>query len=190
MLLGMAFYKTGILTGQHPAKTYWGLFIVGLGVGLLLSWLRISEFLSYQFDEYRKTKEVLFEYYELQRFFRSVGIFALILLLYKSGWFNWLFSLMRPVGQMAFTNYLMQSIICGLLFWGVGFGLFGHLQRYELYYVVGAVWLFQIVFSHIWLRHFRFGPFEWLWRSLTYWKLQPMRKTVINTHVGEKLVAV
>jgi uncharacterized protein len=180
MLLGMAFYKTGILTGQHPAKTYWWLLVVGIGVGLFLSWSRITDFLNYQFDEYRKTKEVSLEYYELQRFFRSIGIFGLLLLLYKSGWFKWLFNLMRPVGQMAFTNYLMQSIICGLLFWGVGFSMFGHLQRYELYYVVGAVWLFQIVFSYIWMRYFRFGPFEWLWRSLTYWKVQPMAKTVTN----------
>ncbi len=77
---------------------------------------------------------------------------------------------------MAFTNYLMQSIICGLIFFGVGFGMYGRLQHYELYYVVGAVWVFQIIFSHVWMYYFRFGPFEWAWRSLTYWKLQPMLK--------------
>ena len=81
---------------------------------------------------------------------------------------------MRPVGQMAFTNYLMQSIICGFIFYGIGFGMYAQLQRYEVYYVVGVVWLLQIVYSHIWMHYFRFGPFEWLWRSLTYWKRQPM----------------
>jgi uncharacterized protein len=108
------------------------------------------------------------------------------MLLYKSGWFKWLFNMMRPVGQMAFTNYLMQSIICGLIFFGVGFGMYGRLQRYELYYVVGAVWIFQIIFSHIWMRYFRFGPFEWLWRSLTYWKAQPMKKASIHAVPNER----
>ena len=87
-----------------------------------------------------------------------------------------LFNLMRPVGQMAFTNYLMQIIICGIIFYGIGFSMFARLQRYELYYVMAGVWVFQIIFSHLWLRYFRFGPFEWLWRSLTYWKLQPIKK--------------
>ena len=94
---------------------------------------------------------------------------------------------MRPVGQMAFTNYLMQSIICGLIFYGAGFGLFGKLQRYELYYVVAGVWVFEIVFSHIWLRYFRFGPFEGLWRSLTYWKAQPMKKTNVDKISSDKM---
>ena len=54
--------------------------------------------------------------------------------------------------------------------------MYGKLQRYEIYYVVAAVWVLQIVYSHIWLKYFRFGPLEWLWRSLTYWKKQPMGK--------------
>ncbi len=54
--------------------------------------------------------------------------------------------------------------------------MFGKLQRYEIYYFVAAVWALEIIWSHIWLRYFRFGPLEWLWRSLTYWKKQPFRK--------------
>jgi uncharacterized protein len=98
------------------------------------------------------------------------------MLMYKSGWFKWFFALLRPVGQMAFTNYLTQSLFVGLFFYGVGFGMFGKLQRFEIYYVVGVTWLIQIIWSHIWLRFFRFGPLEWLWRSLTYWKKQPFLK--------------
>ncbi len=187
MFLGMAFFKTGILTGQHPAKIYWWLAIAGLGIGFTFSWFRLSELLHYRFDSFLKAKESQFDFYEIQRFFRSVGIFGFIMLLYKSGWFKWLFNLMRPLGQMAFSNYLMQSIICGLIFFGVGFGMFGRLQRFELYYVVGAVWIFQIIFSHIWLHYFRFGPFEWLWRSLTYWKLQSMKKTNVDKISSDKM---
>jgi uncharacterized protein len=79
-----------------------------------------------------------------------------------------------PVGQMAFTNYLTQSIITSIFFYGLGY--FATLERYQLYYVVFSIWIFQIIFSHIWLRYFRLGPLEWIWRSLTYWKIQPITK--------------
>ena len=86
---------------------------------------------------------------------------------------------MRPVGLMAFTKYLAQSFLVVLFFYGVGFGYFGKLQRYEIYYVVAATWTLQIIWSHVWLRYFRFGPMEWAWRWLSYWKKQPFRKDVI-----------
>jgi len=176
MFLGMSFFKSGILTGQASAKIYWGLFIGGLGLGLILSYFRLQPLIDYKFNEFDITKNVLFQFYEISRTFRALGIFGLIMLLYKSGWFKWFFALLRPVGQMAFTNYLMQSLLVGLFFYGIGFGMYGKLQRYEIYYVVGATWLLQIIWSHIWLRFFRFGPLEWSWRSLTYWKRQPFLK--------------
>ena len=179
MFIGMAFYKTGVITGAQPAKVYWWMFVVGLGVGLPLSYLRLQPLIEHQFDFYTIIKNEPFEFYEISRVFRSLGIFGLVMLMYKSGWFKWLFALMRPVGQMAFTNYLMQSFLCGLIFYGVGFGLFSKLQRYEMYYVVLGVWIVQIIYSHLWLRYFQFGPLEWLWRSLTYWKRQPIKRSEI-----------
>ncbi|HEU4473090.1 MAG TPA: DUF418 domain-containing protein, partial [Flavisolibacter sp.] len=176
MFLGMAFFKTGLLTGEAPVKIYWAMFLGGLGLGLLLNYLRLSDYVRYQNNLYEYTKHVSFQYYQLSRALRSIGVFGAIMLLHKSGLFNWLFSLLRPVGQMAFTNYLMQSIICGLFFYSIGFGMYGRLERTEIYYVVAAVWVIQIIFSHIWMRYYRFGPFEWAWRSLTYWKIQPMKK--------------
>ncbi len=177
MFIGMAFYKNGILMGTASSKTYWLLFSLGLGIGLVLSWFRLQPLIDYQFNKFDYTKNVFFEFYEISRTLRALGIFGLIMLLYKSGWFKWLFALMRPVGQMAFTNYLMQSVLVGLFFYGVGFGYFGKLQRYEIYYVVAVTWAIQIIWSHIWLRYFKFGPLEWAWRSLTYWKKQPMKKS-------------
>jgi uncharacterized protein len=175
MFLGMAFFKMGILTGQAPAKVYWWMFIVGLGFGIFLSYLHLQPFIQNNFNRFEYTKNVSIQYYQLERVLRSLGIFGVIMLLYKSGFFKWLFALMRPVGQMAFTNYLMQSLLCGIFFYSVGFAMYGRLQRYEIYYVVAAIWLIQIIYSHIWLRYFRFGPFEWAWRSLTYWKRQPLK---------------
>lgn len=176
MLLGMALFKMKVLTGQARTKVYLLMTLGGFGVGLLLSWCRIQNFTSNGFNIYEYTKNVSVSFYEPSRIFRSIGFLGFILLLYKSGLFKWLFALMRPVGQMAFTNYLMQSLICGLFFYGIGFGMYGKLDRLEVYYFVAAVWVFQIIYSHLWLRYFYFGPLEWLWRSLTYWKKQRMLK--------------
>ena len=82
---------------------------------------------------------------------------------------------LAAVGQMAFSNYILHSLIYGVVFYGYGFGLFNKLQRYQLYYVVLGMWCVSLIASPIWLQHFRFGPLEWCWRSLTYWKRQPMR---------------
>lgn len=177
MLLGLAFFKLGILQGQAKTKVYAWMTIIGLGVGLPLSYLFVTYDVNHQFNWYEIIKAKSFEFYQLQRLIHSIGIFGLIMLLYKSGLFKWLFALMRPVGQMAFTNYLMQSVMCGIYFYGIGFGYFGKLEYHQLFYVVIAVWIIQIIWSHIWLRYFRFGPLEWAWRSLTYWKKQPMRKS-------------
>jgi uncharacterized protein len=78
---------------------------------------------------------------------------------------------------MALTNYLTQSVIGMLVFTGAGLALYGQLQRHQLYYVVLAVWVVQLVWSAWWLQRYRYGPMEWLWRSLTRGERQPMRRT-------------
>ena len=93
----------------------------------------------------------------------------------RSGALSWLRRAFAAVGRMAVTNYLTHSVVCGIFFTGLGY--YGQLERYQLYYVVFAIWIVQLIGSPIWLRYFRFGPVEWLWRSLTYVKLQPFRRT-------------
>jgi uncharacterized protein len=176
MFLGMAFFKNGYVTGQAKTSVYLWMAIVGLGLGIVLTYFRLQPILDVKFNRFDYLHNVKFEMYELSRMLRSIGLFGFIMLLYKLGWFNGLFKLMQPVGQMAFTNYLMQSLMSNLFFLGIGFGMMGKLQRYEIYYVVFAIWIIEIIWSHIWLRFFRFGPLEWCWRSLTYWKLQPIKK--------------
>jgi uncharacterized protein len=176
MFIGMAFFKTGILTGSASARTYAWFCAIGLALGIVVTYSYLQPPLKYHFNRIALLKNVWFEYYEIARLFRSLGLFGLIMLLYNSGRFKGLFALARPVGQMAFTNYLMQSILCGLFFYGIGLGMYGHLERYQLYYVVTAVWVIETAWSHIWLRYFQFGPLEWLWRSLTYWKRQPLKR--------------
>lgn len=84
---------------------------------------------------------------------------------------------LAAVGQMAFTNYLSHSVITAVLFLGWGLGLAGRFDYAQQLLVVAAIWTVQLVVSPLWLARFRFGPAEWLWRSLTYWQRQPMRRS-------------
>ena len=82
-----------------------------------------------------------------------------------------------PLGRMAFTNYVVQSVILGWIFYGYGLGFFGRMSAANCFVVVVLIYAAQIVFSIWWLRRFRFGPLEWLWRSLMYGRRQPLRLT-------------
>ena len=79
------------------------------------------------------------------------------------------------IGRMAFTNYVAQSVIFGFVFFGYGLGLFGRTGAASALLIVVAVYGLQVLFSAFWLRRFRFGPIEWLWRSLMYNRKQAMR---------------
>jgi uncharacterized protein len=180
MFVGMALLGLGFFSNKLSTSTYTMWLLIGYGIGLPLGYLifkkgillQVSDF-TYYFDRYRTSPDLL---YDLRRGLISIGHASLLMLIYRSKIVPWLMKALANVGQMAFTNYLMQSIICTWFFYGYGFGFYNKLKFHELYYVVFAVWIFQLIFSSIWLRYFRFGPFEWLWRSLTYWKKQPMRK--------------
>lgn len=173
MLLGMALYKTGTLTGAADNKTYQRLMLLALCVGLPLivygmvwndrnEWQITSMFWGSQFNYWGSVLV-------------SLGWMSAILLLLKKGAMPALTQRLAAVGRMAFTNYIMHTVLCGLIFYGHGLGLFGQVERAGQLLIVLAIWVFQLWLSPIWLRHFRFGPLEWLWRSLTYWQRQPLR---------------
>jgi uncharacterized protein len=83
---------------------------------------------------------------------------------------------LAPMGRMALTNYLMQTILAIILFYGIGFGLGGKVSMAGFEAIALAVFIVQVLWSHWWLKRFHFGPMEWLWRSLTYGKVMVMRK--------------
>lgn len=172
MLIGMAFLKFGILGGQLPARIYAGMLVIGYGIGIPLGIYELNFTLAGNFSPVSVAEAG--RTYQFSRLAMVVGHLGLFLLIIRLGIFKALQRGLAAAGQMALTNYLMQTIICTFLFYGFGLGLYGQLQRYELYYVVLAICTVELVWSVIWLRYFRFGPFEWLWRSLTYWKRQPM----------------
>lgn len=99
-----------------------------------------------------------------------------IILLLRKKLFQRILSPLAYVGRMALTNYLMQSIIFTFIFYGYGFGLMGQKSFSALIAATVVFYIIQIVYSKFWLAHFNFGPFEWLWRSLTYNEIQPFRQ--------------
>jgi uncharacterized protein len=115
--------------------------------------------------------------YPFQRILLVMAHVSAIILLYRSRYAQGLFRRLEAVGQMAFTNYIMQSIICTFLFFGYGLNYYAELEFYQLYFIVVAIWALQLLVSPLWLRFFFYGPLEWVWRSLTYWHLQPLRRS-------------
>ncbi len=172
--IGIALIKSGFLAGNKSNWLYATIAVFGIGIALAFNYMGIKEMYNAKFDMVKLTESAPAEFYQIRRLLQTLGYLSLLILLYKVVPFRKCFNVFVPVGQMAFSNYLIQSIITSILFLGLGY--YGKLERYQLYEVVAVIWIFQIIFSHIWLRYFLFGPFEWLWRSLTYKKLQPFRK--------------
>jgi uncharacterized membrane protein YeiB len=113
--------------------------------------------------------------YFLNREAGGLAVLSIILLVVKSGVFRTFQSMLAAVGKTALSNYLLTSILCQFLFlWGP-WKLYGKLEYYQYNYVVLVIWMINFIGSTLWLRAFRFGPTEWVWRSLTYLKLQPLR---------------
>jgi uncharacterized protein len=79
-----------------------------------------------------------------------------------------LLAFLAPVGRMALTNYLLQTVICVFIFYGYGFGQFGRIGAATATLIALAIFLFQILMSALWLKYFSYGPMEWIWRQLTY----------------------
>lgn len=173
MLIGMALFKWGVLTLERPKRLYVAMAVLGYAVGLTVNILEVRWILAHDFSLLSAVETD--PTYDLGRLAMTTGHLGALLLFVRSGAASWLRRSLGAVGGMAFTNYLMHSLIAVVLF--VFFGLYGKLERHQLYYVVIAVWAFQLVASPLWLRRYCFGPLEWLWRYLTYLKRPPFRRT-------------
>ena len=173
MLFGMAMVKTGVLSAERSFAFYAKMAAVGYGIGLPLSVWHVWRNVAVNFEHIAMGFNGII--YEPARILVCFGHVAVVMMIVKAGVLTAATSRLAAVGQMALSNYVLQSIVCSTVFYGYGFGLFGTLQRYQVYYVVLACWIVHLAWSPWWLRHYRFGPLEWCWRSLTYWKRQPMR---------------
>jgi uncharacterized protein len=174
MLLGMALYKWGFLDGSRTTRTYVVTAALCIPLGLGLAWYGTVELERARFALPYRILLDLWNY--VGAVFASVGYAAVLILAVKHQVLSGLRRALAAVGQMAFTNYLLHSITASVLFLGWGFGLAGQLDYAEQLGVVAMIWAAQLALSPIWLARHRFGPAEWLWRSLTYWQRQPMRR--------------
>ena len=113
---------------------------------------------------------------EIGSSFMAVGYMSFLIFAYKKGYLDKITNWISPVGQMALTNYLMQSLICAFIFYGYGAGLYGSVSRLELIPFIIGIWVFQVAFSVLWLSYFTQGPIEWIWRSLAYFRVQSIAK--------------
>ena len=107
----------------------------------------------------------------------ALGYGAGIVLLSQRDFWKKCLAPLQAIGRLALTNYLLQTLTCTTLFYNYGFGLYGKFGPAAVTLLAIGIYLFQVVLSLLWIRRFRFGPAEWLWRSLTYGRLQPMRIT-------------
>jgi uncharacterized protein len=171
VLLGMALYKWGVLTGERSTRLYRRLVAGGVvGVATVLAGVWYIEA-----NEWSAGAALFW------RQFNYVGS-----LLVAGGYVGLvtLYARRRPdgpvtrafaaVGRTAFTNYLLQSVVATTVFYGHGLGLFGAVSRAEALGMVVAFWAIEILVSVAWLRRYRFGPVEWVWRTLTYGERQPI----------------
>jgi uncharacterized protein len=175
MLLGIGLLKAGVLSGRLSSRAYAVLALGGYGVGVPLAALAVSHDISSAFDP--ATMGMGSVLHAIARVPVALGHVAVVMLICRAAILRWITSSLSAVGQMAFSCYVAESLICTTLFYGYGLGWFSHLQRYQLYIVVLSVWAVLLIVSPIWLARFTFGPLEWVWRSLTYLHRQPMRPT-------------
>lgn len=173
MFIGMALFKLGIFSAARSYRFYMWTAVIGYLAGIPVNtsflWLAMrSHYDLLTFGLFRV-------FHDIGRLTFALANTALLMVLCKAGALRWLTSRLAAIGQTALSNYILQSVICSFVFTGYGLGLYGRLERYELYYVVAGCWAVSLIASPIWLRHYWFGPLEWCWRSLTYWKKQPMR---------------
>jgi uncharacterized protein len=173
MLLGMAGYKSGFLTGEWADTRYRRLAAPAIAFGAAAGVATVAYDISSHF--YAVGMMTAFIVAETPFItIMAVGYAALIILLSRGN--GGLTQRIAAAGRCAFTNYLGTSIVASLVFYGWGLGLYGSVSRWQAWLLAPVVWAAMLLWSKPWLERFHYGPFEWAWRSLSRWKLQPMRR--------------
>jgi len=174
MLLGMAMHKRGVLTAETSDRGYKMMIAAALIVGFPL----VIYSLVWNFARQWRLPDGFFLGWALREtsyLVIALGWIGAVMLTCRKGKLPRLTAALGAAGRMALTNYLLQSIVCSLIFYGHGLGLVGKVGYLGLILFTLAIWGGQLVLSPVWLARFRFGPAEWAWRSLAYGRWQPMR---------------
>ncbi len=174
MIFGMGLFKTGFLSGSKSPRLYATTAALGYTISVPLVLIGVHQASLRGFSP-AAALQWMYLPYGLQQIPAMIGNASLLLFLVRMGWLQWLQRALGAVGRTAFTSYIGTSLLCQFLFiWGP-WHLYGTLEYYQQLYVVAGVWLVNLLASTLWLSHFAYGPLEWVWRSLTYWRAQPFR---------------
>ena len=182
MLVGMGLFKLGVFSAKAPEWVYGWFLAVGIAVGLPVIAFGVHQQFAHHW-EMRKAFFLDFQYNYWASLLVCLFWIGLVMIACQKGWLPGARRRLGAVGRMAFTNYLTHTFVCTFLFYGWGLGLYGKVSRTGQFGIVLAIWAAQLIISPWWLERFQFGPFEWIWRSLTYWKLQPMRKRAVASAI-------
>jgi len=167
--------KTGVLSAERTDGFYRQMMLICYGIGMPLTAFSAIDLNAHGYDAMYAMRNG-----GLANFFGSIivglGHVGLVMLVIKTGFVRRLLERFAAVGRMALTNYLMHSVILTTVFYGYGLGLYGEVPRFWQMGFVVAVVALQLGLSPWWLARYRFGPVEWLWRSLTYWQRQTVRR--------------
>lgn len=179
MLLGMLLLRIGFFADRVSQSSHLLAALFGIGTGLAIhTWMNLG-FYANHLDPLESRYYLIF--WDLGRLPFVIGYLSLIILVFRMAVFSRAGDWMAAVGRMSLSNYMAQSAIAAIIFYGIGFSQFNQLNRVELVAVMIAIWIVQIVISVFWMKRFQYGPLEWLWRSLTYWKPQPLWKNTTGT---------
>lgn len=174
MAFGMALYKSGWLTGEVAWKrrvraAFWA---YGLGLPLLVG---LAAWNWHQGFAPLLTADIYYAYSVPARLLVMMGHLLVLGLMISRFQSHNFMARVAAAGRMAFSNYILTSIVMTTLFYGYGGTLFGQMPRASIYLVVPLMWIIMLVWSPKWMAHFAYGPLEWLWRSLARGALQPLR---------------
>ena len=175
MMIGMAMQKSGFMTGNWDAIDYRRWVMRMLPVGLLLTLVLGVWIVAVDFDRITALA-VFFFWGAIPRIMLTVGYAAVLILIIRRYQNHPMLARVAATGRAAFSNYLGTSIVMTTIFYGYGFGLFGHVGRAGLWVFVLGASAVMLLWSKPWLMAFHFGPLEWLWRSLARGKVQIMRR--------------
>lgn len=175
MWLGMALFKSGFLTGARDDADYrrWAVRLVPAGLALTLAAGLVVQALDFRTIP---ALAAIFGWSMIPRLMLTIGYAALLVLAIRALAGTGLLDRVVAAGQAAFTNYLGTSIIMTTIFYGYGLGLFGSVPRAYLWLFCLGMWAIMLLWSKPWLQRFRYGPLEWLWRSLARGRVQAMRR--------------
>lgn len=173
MMIGMAMKKNGFITGKWARADYVKWIKKLVPAGLLVSAVLAAGLIAVDHDIINSLA-VFLVWNSIPRLMLTIGYVAMLVLLIERLDGSAFISRVEAAGQAAFTNYLGTSIVMTSLFYGYGLGLYGNISRIGLWPFVFGAWIVMLLWSKPWLTRFRYGPLEYVWRSLARGKLQKM----------------